>query len=160
MPLRMASAGFGAPGSARAIDAPRGHAPREWDIDGAIPPDSDIADNPAFLQPAGGLHISMRELALFGADQLRGARGEPGTLLRPQSYRVLQSPLPTGWGTGWALGPRGELFHDGTNLRWFALLRVLPAENLVIAVAANSEGEEERTRRAFWALTERLRALP
>jgi hypothetical protein len=101
----------------------------------------------------------MRELALFGADQLRGARGEPGTLLRPGSYRFLHRQLPTGWATGWALGADGELYHDGTNLRWFALIRVLPADNAVIAIAANSMGDEVRTRRAVWALSERLRAL-
>jgi D-alanyl-D-alanine carboxypeptidase len=159
-PLRLASAGFGAPGSGRRIDAPWGHAPSGWEVIGPIPPDNGIADNAAFLHPAGGLHISMRELALFGADQLRGAGGEPGTLLRPQSYRFLHRQLPTGWATGWALGPGGELFHDGTNLRWFALIRVLPAESLVVAIAANSVGDEDRTRRGVWALSERLRALP
>lgn len=158
-PLRLGSAGFGAPGAAGTLDAPWGHAPPGWDRVGPIPPHSGVADNAAFLRPAGGLHISMRELALFGADQLRGARGEPGTLLRPQSYRFLHRRLPTGYATGWALGPRGELFHDGTNLRWFALIRVLPAENLVIAIAANALGEEGRTRNGVWRFSERLRAL-
>lgn len=160
-PLGLSSAGFGAPGSAGAIDAPRGHIPPGERASGPIPPHSGLADNPAFRAPAGGLHMSMADLASFGADQLRGAWGEPGTLLRTGSYRFLHAPAAAeGRATGWALGPGGELYHDGTNLRWFALLRVLPAERLVIAIAANGTGDEERTRRAFWALSERLRRLP
>ncbi|MDP8994400.1 MAG: hypothetical protein M3N07_05355, partial [Pseudomonadota bacterium] len=63
-----------------------------------------------------------------------------------------------GGGTGWGIAPDGSLYHDGSNRRWFALLRVIPAERLVIAIAANSAGDDgERTRRGFWALSERLR---
>ena len=157
VPLGLASAGFGAPGTAAAIDAPRGHIAPGYNVSGPVPPNSPLADNPDFLQPAGRLHMSMRDLALFGADHLLGALGQPGTLLSPASYRFLHARVPGGQTTGWGIGPDGALHHDGTNLRWFALLRVIPAERLVIAIAANSLGDEERTRRSFWALSERLR---
>jgi CubicO group peptidase (beta-lactamase class C family) len=151
VPLGLASAGFGAPGSAASIDAPRGHFAPGWRLSGPIPPTSSLADNEPFLRPAGGLHMSMRDLVRFGLDQLHGALGGQGTLLRPESYRMLHA------GAGWARGPGGELHHDGTNLRWFALVRLLPRERLVIAIAANSAGDEERTRRVVWQLSERLR---
>ena len=150
-PLGLASAGFGAPGSGgRVIDAPWGHDGR-----GPIRPDSVRADNSPFLRPAGGLHMSMADLARFGADQLLGERGR-GRLLTAASYRFLHAPATADRGM-WGIGRGGEIFHDGTNLRWFALLRVIPAERLVIAIAANSAGDEDRTRRAFWALSEELR---
>ncbi|HEX8642684.1 MAG TPA: serine hydrolase domain-containing protein [Allosphingosinicella sp.] len=151
-PLRLTSAGFGAPGRGTSFAVPWGHSPR-----GPIPPNAPSADNAAFMRPAGGLHMSMADLARFGADQIGGA----GRLLAPDSYRMLQGPVARGRAIGWPLAPGGELFHDGTNLRWFALLRVFPEERLVIAIAANSTGAEiERTRRALWALSDRLRRLP
>lgn len=156
-PLGLGSAGFGAPGTAASIDAPRGHIGPGYNASGPIPPSSPLADNPAFAQPAGGLHMSMRDLALFGADHLRGSRGEAATLLTRDSYRFLHRPRGAGEATGWGVAPGGELYHDGSNLRWFALLRVIPSERLVIAIAANAAGDEETTRRGFWALTERLR---
>ena len=156
-PLGLGGAGFGAPGSAAEVDAPRGHIPPGFVLSGPIPPDSPHADNPAYIQPAGGLHMSMRELALFGADQVRGAYGEPGTLLAPDGYRFLHARVSSERAIAWAVAPGGLFHHDGSNLRWFALLWVVPSERLVVAIAANSAGEEERTRRGFWVLAERLR---
>ncbi|MFN3945375.1 MAG: serine hydrolase domain-containing protein [Allosphingosinicella sp.] len=158
-PLGLASAGFGAPGSPAAIDAPRGHFPEGTNLAGPIDPASPIADNPAFAQPSGGLHMSMRDLAAFGADHLRGALGQPGTLLRPESYAFLHAPVPGAEATGWALGPGAERHHDGSNRRWYALLRFIPEERLVIAVAGNSAGDERRTGPGLFALSDRLRRL-
>jgi len=155
-PLGLASAGFGAPGSAGAVDAPRGHFAPGFALSGPVPPNSPLADNMDFLRPAGGLHMSMADLARFGADQLLGARGR-GVLLTRASYRFLHRPAAGGYALGWGVGPGGALHHDGTNLRWFALLRVLPDERSAIAIAANFAGDEERTRRIVWALSERLR---
>lgn len=155
-PLGLASAGFGAPGSAGSLDAPRGHFAPGFSLSGPVPPNSPLADNMDFLRPAGGLHMSMADLARFGADQLLGARGR-GALLRRESYRFLHRPAAGGYAIGWGVGPGGALQHDGTNRRWFALLRVLPSERTVIAIAANYAGDEERTRRAVWGLSQELR---
>jgi D-alanyl-D-alanine carboxypeptidase len=154
-PLGLASAGFGAPG---APDAPRGHF-AEGALAGPIDPKSAISDNPAFARPAGGLHMSVRDLAVFGADHLRGALRESGTLLQPESYIFLHAPIPGAEATGWARGEGAELYHDGSNRRWFALLRVIPEERMVIVIAANSAGDERRTGPALHALAERLRRL-
>lgn len=154
-PLGLATAGFGAPGTSAAVDAPRGHYGKPPRLGRAISPASLLADNLPFLRAAGGLHMSMADLARFGADQLAGRRGE-GALLSRDGYRFLHRRTSAGHATGWAVG-EGEIFHDGTNRRWFALLRAIPSERLVIAIAANMAGEEERTRRAFWRLSEGLR---
>lgn len=155
-PLGLAGAGFGAPGSAAELDAPWGHFAPGFALSGPVPPNSPLSDNADFLRPAGGLHMSMAELARFGADQLLGERGR-GALLSRESYRFFHSPAAGGYGIGWGVGPGGALHHDGTNRRWFALLRVIPAERLVIAIGANYAGDEERTRRVVWRLSERLR---
>lgn len=157
-PLGLSSAGLGAPGSGARIEAPRGHFAPGHALSGPIRPDGPHADNHPFLAPAGGLHMSMADLARFGADQLLGARGR-GVLLRRESYRRLARPRSGGYATGWGVRPGGELHHDGTNRRWFALLRLIPSERLVIAIAANSAGDEELTRAAFWRLSEQLQAL-
>ncbi|HEX9933243.1 MAG TPA: serine hydrolase domain-containing protein [Allosphingosinicella sp.] len=154
-PLGLASAGFGAPGSGAALDAPRGHFFDGRRLSAPVPPDSPYADNLPFLRPAGGLHMSMADLARFGGDQILGGRGR-GLLLSRAGYRLLRQPLSDRYATGWGIGDGGELHHDGTNRRWFALLRVLPSERLAIAIAANAAGDEERTRRLVWALGERL----
>ena len=155
-PLGLDSAGFGAPGSGNALDAPRGHFAPGQALNGPIPPYSPLADNSLFLRPAGGVHMSMADLARFGGDQLLGAQGR-GVLLRRDSYRFLRAARGGGYATGWGVRPDGELHHDGTNRRWFALLRVIPAERLVVAIAANIAGDEEATRRAIWQLSEALR---
>jgi CubicO group peptidase (beta-lactamase class C family) len=155
-PLGLASAGFGAPGSGSALDAPRGHYGRAPRLGRAIAPDSPAADNLPFLRPAGGLHMSMADLARFGGDQISGGRGS-GTLLSRAGYRLLREPVAGRYGTGWGLGEGGEIYHDGTNRRWFALLRVLSGERLAIAIAVNAAGDEESTRRALWRLSEALR---
>jgi D-alanyl-D-alanine carboxypeptidase len=140
-------------GPGRRGDAPRGHL-----SDGRPVAPGPDADNPPFARPAGGLHMPVRSLMMFGVDHLRGARGEAGALLAPASYRRLHARVGDGEATGWTPGRRGEVHHDGSNGRWFALLRVLPREGLVIAIAANSAGaDEQRTRRGLWALSERLR---
>jgi CubicO group peptidase (beta-lactamase class C family) len=155
-PLALASAGFGAPGSTGSLDTPRGHFASGFALSGPVPPNSPHADNSDFLRPAGGLHMSMADLARFGADQLLGARGR-GALLTRAGYRFLHAPAAAGYATGWGVGPGGTLHHDGTNLRWFALLRVLPSDNMAIAVATNFAGDEERTSRLVWRFSERLR---
>jgi CubicO group peptidase (beta-lactamase class C family) len=155
-PLGLVSAGFGAPGAGVGVDAPRGHFSVGHSVGPPIPPNSPLSDNLPYLRPAGGLHMTMADLARFGADQLVGGGGR-GAVLASESYRFLQRPLPGGYAAGWAGRSGGEIYHDGSNRRWFALLRVIPSERLVIALAANMAGDEERTRSAFWRLSENLR---
>jgi CubicO group peptidase (beta-lactamase class C family) len=156
-PLGLTSAGFGPPGSASLVDAPWGHIAPGTLVSGPVSPNSPLADNPPFRAPAGGLHMSMRDLALFGAAHLLGEAGEEVSFLSTGTWRFLHARHPGAQATGWALGEGGSLHHDGSNLRWFALLRVIPEERLVIAIAANAANDLDRSRRAFWRLSEQLR---
>jgi len=156
-PLGLASAGFGPPGTRDSLDAPLGHIGPGSMASGPVPPHSPLADNPPFRAPAGGLHISMRDLVLFGAAHLRGDLGEETAFLSTGTWRFLHRPGDGGYAVGWAVTGGGALHHDGSNLRWFALLRIIPEERLVIAVAVNSAQDLSRSRAAMWRFSDRVR---
>jgi len=139
IPLNMSSAGFGGLGTPGEIDQPWGHNPGNKPVNGNGP---DI-DLPQVLGPAGRVHCSIQDWALFVADQLRGGRGQPG-LLKPAEYEVLQT---THFGGNYALGwvvanrdwARGKaLTHDGSNGMYFAVAWVAPAKDFAILVCTIS----------------------
>jgi D-alanyl-D-alanine carboxypeptidase len=149
-PLALEGVGLDAPSGP---DDPRGH-----DESGRPVPPGPEADNPPFARPAGGIHMPVRTMLAFGVDHLRGARGVSGRLLQPASYQLLHAPIPGAEATGWSAGANGAVHHEGSNGYWFALLRVLPRERLVIAIAANSVGRDPaETSRGLWALSESLK---
>lgn len=138
-PLGMNSAGFGPPGLAQ----PWGHRP-----DGCQPvTPGPEADNPQVIGPAGTVHCSMGDWALYASLHLRGARGEAGLLLRPESFEQLHSDryrqrYAMGWAVlepEWARGP--ALFHDGSNTMWFAVIGIAPARNAAMLAASNCGSE-------------------
>lgn len=159
-PLGMASAGFGAPGSASSVDQPRGHAPRLLGKPRPIPPDAPESDNPAALGPAGTVHLSMLDWARFVRAHLRA---EPGAAeaaqsawLTPDSIAFLHaSELPlsdqgdgyaAGWMTTrrpWARGGNADdvgrtLTHAGSNTIWFAVAWLAPERDFAVLVVSNS----------------------
>ena len=106
-PLRMASVGFGAP----PVGEPQGH------FDGR----PTTSANPEFIAPAGNMYLSLRDWAKFCIDQMEGANGR-GTLLKPETYRLMQTPQPdSNYGFGWqalpkALDAQGPvLTHRGSD---------------------------------------------
>lgn len=144
-PLKMLSAGFAGIGTPGEIDQPWGHetANKPNTRNG---PDS---DNPPVLGPAGRVHCSIQDWALFVADQLRGSRGKQG-LLKPQSYRMLQNThfggtYALGWGVSWdffaAFGR--TLDHSGSNTWNYAKVWVAPARDFAILVCTNTGGGSE-----------------
>jgi D-alanyl-D-alanine carboxypeptidase len=153
-PLHLASAGFGPPTGA----APRGHARAPDGTLKPLDPASPGADNPPFLIPAGGLHLSMADLARFAADQLRGVKKEPGTLLKPESYARLHRERLRHQGLGWGQGPDGGFDNSGSNGRWYAYLRAMPADDLVVAVAMNAPTDDAGEER-LGALAEAVQAV-
>lgn len=152
-PLSLSSAGFGVPQGDGAV---RGHR-REGDAWVAIDPTGPAADNPPFLRPAGGLSLSMRDLALFGADQLKGVRGDAGALLGAAAYARLHAEHSDHQGLGWAQAPDGSFDNSGSNGRWFAYVKVMPGEDLVVAVAANAYTPQMEDR--IVRLVEEIRSL-
>ena len=122
-PLRLATAGFGVPA------APSGHAGNGPRFDAvplaAYPPTVRVA-------PAGNIHASIEDLAVYALAHLRGLGGEDG-LLRAATFRRLHTPLDVagGFASGWALdrAPSGEPLHRhaGTTGAYYADAQLSPA---------------------------------
>lgn len=136
-PLRMTSAGFGAPGKAN------GKPDQPWPhhADGKPQAPGPQADNVPAMGPAGRIHCSLEDWAKFAADQLKGARGEPA-LLKPETYKKLHSaPFQGKFYTvgGWAgqAKPQTTLAHDGSNTMNYCSAVLIPDLDLAVLVATN-----------------------
>ncbi len=108
-PLRIGSAGFGAP--------PRiwGHRATGKGAPVPVAP-SPFADNPAVMAPAGGVHINARDMLTYLA-----AHAQRPALLAPASWDRLHRPPAGGsYALGWVVGPSGRLTHNGSNTLWYA----------------------------------------
>jgi CubicO group peptidase (beta-lactamase class C family) len=141
-PLQMGSAGFGGTGTPGQIDQPWPHT-----ADGQpIAENGPEMDNPPVMGPAGRIHCSIQDWAKFVQDQLRGARGESGTLLKPESYQKLQTPPFGGeYALGWIVTQRPwaggkALNHGGDNTMNFANAWVAPNKDFAILVCVNQSG--------------------
>lgn len=149
-PLGITSAGFGAPGTAESVDQPRGHRGGR-----AIPPGPE-ADNPAAISPAGRVHMTIRDWAVFAGEHASGEKGS--ALLKPETFKRLHEPpagedYAMGWivaNRPWAKGAGPEdtgrvLTHGGSNTMWHAVVWVAPERELAIVVATNQgDGEAPR----------------
>ena len=140
-PLKLSSVGFGAPGAPGALLQPRGH--RQPAAAGAklIPIEPPLADNPAFLGPAGTLHMTVGDLARWGQEHLRGERGADG-LLRAATFRRLHvPPRPDAtYALGWVVrreGDRRTIWHNGSNTLWYAIVAFDPEADLGVVIATN-----------------------
>lgn len=137
-PLKMTSAGFGGLGTVGMIDQPWGHTTARKPVMRNGPK----VDNLPVMGPAGRVHCTIQDWALFIEDQLCGARGEPA-LLKPESYQMLQDPHFDGdYALGWTVVYRkwadGMAFtHAGSNTMYFALAWVAPKKNYAILVCTN-----------------------
>ena len=100
--------------------------------------DGDI-DNAPVLGPAGRVHCTLEDWALFIVDQLRGAQGKAG-LLKPETYRELHSPVAgKDAALGWfcaerAWGGGRVLTHNGCNTRHYATAWIAPKKNMAFIV--------------------------
>ncbi len=144
-PLGMASAGFGAPGTAGAVDAPYGHANRLFVLQPVEP--GPEADNPPAIAPAGTVHVSLRDWAKFVALHVRGAQDrltpEQARVLSAATIRRLQTPPPgADYAPGWGVAERDwggrVLTHAGSNTMWFALAWLAPEKDFAVLVTTNA----------------------
>lgn len=150
--LELESAGFGPPGSVDRVDQPRGHLGSENTELRAIAP-LPTADNPAFLGPAGTLHMSLDDLIRYADVHLRGALAE-GSFLDAELFRGLHQPLEGhGYASGWIrIPPTDEgrltgpvLMHNGSNTLWYAIVMIAPEHRSAVAVTTNA-GVHNRNR--------------
>ena len=146
-PLGMASAGFGAAGTPGASDEPLGHTVTPSGARIVFPPEAAGADNPVEYGPAGRAHMSLADWGRFVAALLLAEQGGDTPVLTSAQWRVLTAaPFvrfgTNGYGFGMVIADRPwangrALFHDGTNLRHYALVGVAPGRDFAILIASN-----------------------
>lgn len=142
--LDMPDTGFGAPGVPGSASQPWGHLPSGNGYQPVAPgPD---ADNPQLFGPAGTLHTTMGDYANFMMAHIAGARGIDG-FLTASTYGVLHEPVHSGSALGWGvididqIPGAIELGHAGTNLRWYAVVRLVPDLDAGVILVTNAGGD-------------------
>ncbi len=162
-PLALMSAGFGAPKGERPDQEPLGHGVLPNGTRVPVDPFVTRADNSPLIAPAGTVHMTIGDLARYGAAHLDGEYGSDPVLLSRSSWRRLHAPFLNGYARGWvryerdwAGGP--VIWHDGSNTLWYALLMLLPARNMTLAFVTN-DGALEAANTAFWELARELTGL-
>jgi CubicO group peptidase (beta-lactamase class C family) len=131
-PLKLASAGFGAPGKKGALTQPAGHA-----FDGkshlAMRVGEGVSDNPEVLGPAGRIHMSFDDVLAYLAAHVDGH-----PFLKAATRQVLHTPPFGGdYAMGWVVRTGGDLWHNGSNTLWYAEVLLNPASGLAAVAAAN-----------------------
>jgi CubicO group peptidase (beta-lactamase class C family) len=152
-PLGMPTAGFGRP----PIGQPAGH------TDGRTAVPRDV--NPDFFAPAGNIYMSLGDWARFCIDQLQGANGK-GALLKPQTYKVTQSPPPgapvsMGWfvRNGFAGLPGPVYYHEGSDGAWYAVVALSPTSGSGVLAVTNGGKDMGGRALALSAATDAARSL-
>lgn len=152
-PLRLKSLGFGAPNGA--MD-PWGHR-RSLFRDIAINPNDPSADNPAWLGPAGTLHMTLPDLLSYGQAHLKSAMGDHSGILSATSSRRMRAPIAAEYALGWVIRD-GTFWHNGSNTMWYALLIMDTVSQSVIACVQNSFRNARRIDQAVYDIIAQLRA--
>ena len=162
-PLMLTSAGFGPPQGDAPNQEPVGHVVWLRWFRSPMDPFATRADNSPVMAPAGGVHMTIGDLARYGAFHLEGESGTSPGLLPQSTWERLHTPFLDDYASGWvryesdsAGGP--VIWHNGSNTMWYALLIVLLAKNLVLAFATN-DGAVRVAETAFVKLGRELTAL-
>jgi CubicO group peptidase (beta-lactamase class C family) len=140
-PLGLKSAGFGAPAGGDRSKAPVGHKITDGSARPVQPGDG--ADIPAVMGPAGMIHMTMEDLAMFAYRHAAGEFAADG-YLSPETYRLLHTDQGESAALGWMKQEwRGHrvLSHTGSNGYWYAMVAIQPENRLAIAVASNADPE-------------------
>ncbi|WP_162906742.1 serine hydrolase domain-containing protein [Algihabitans albus] len=137
-PLGLPSLGFGAPTDAA---APWGHQ-SYFGLLHAKDPRREGADNPAWMGPAGGLHLNLADLVAWGQAHLAACNDAFPAFLSRESCTEMRRPVVEDYGLGWSLQslPNHQatlVWANGSNTLWYAVLGMVPERDLVMAVALN-----------------------
>lgn len=161
-PLGIKHAGFGPPGKSSRVDQPRGHewAGGKW---GSVAPGATGSDNPPAIGPAGTINMALSDWLVFAQDQLDGLHGR-GKLLKPGTYKLLQTPVTKNYALGWGVlrdksGAISMLSHMGSNGRWVSDVRIYPVRDIVVLSIMNAGGAsaESAARELGKTLQEKLK---
>lgn len=136
------TAGFGPVGTPGKTDQPWPHGANGK----PLPTNGVLSDNPPSMSPAGRVHGSLANYALFAADHLKGAAGKKA-ILEPESYQWLHKPPEGGeYAGGWIVAERpwggGKvLTHTGSNNANFFVAWLAPAKGFGVIAATNMAGD-------------------
>jgi CubicO group peptidase (beta-lactamase class C family) len=159
-PLMLASAGFGPPQGDAPNQEPIGHVVLLRWFRLRADPFKTRADNSPVTSPAGAVHMTIGDLARFGAAHLEGESATAPPLLPRAAWERLHTPFLDDYASGWVRVERdwaggSVLWHNGSNTMWYALLMLLPASNTVLALATN-DGAIQAAETAFVELAREL----
>jgi len=151
-PLDLNSLGFGAP---QGPGTPWGHR-NLLIVQSPVDPSKPKADNPAWIGPAGTIHMSLGDLVKWGEAVIEACAGRLPMLLSADSCNQMVSPTAAEYGFGWVIDPNtSRIWHNGSNTMWYAILMLNPEENVVVAVTQNTLRPAE-TDRFAQAIFDRL----
>jgi CubicO group peptidase (beta-lactamase class C family) len=138
-PLKLDSAGFGAPATQGKIDQPYGHVLREGKVIAILPGPDD--DNPPVITPAGRVHLSILDFARYANFHLGTAEHSP---LDAAALKFLHTPVPPSdeYALGWRRVKRSwaggsALTHNGTNTMNYAVMWLAPDKKFAAVAACN-----------------------
>lgn len=142
-PLGITSAGVGAPGVQGNVSQPRGHT----DFGAPVQPGA-MGDNPAWMAPAGALHMTLRDWAAFVALHLRGHPENPNRaprLLKPETFDMLLTSDVAEYALGWGLMQRPwaggtVVTHSGSNTMWYCVVWMAPRKDFAVLACVNMGG--------------------
>jgi CubicO group peptidase (beta-lactamase class C family) len=149
-PLGWRSAGLGYPASQSSPHRPRGHAL----IDGRLEvlPLDPARNLAACLYPAGAVHLSIGDFALYARDHLNGLCGRPA-LLPTELYTRLHTGPPGADGSftlGWGVRQHEQLgrlhFGAGSGGWFFARIWIAPERDIAVVTLSNSGDAAAATR--------------
>jgi CubicO group peptidase (beta-lactamase class C family) len=142
-PLGMESAGVGWPRDVASTE-PCGHLRGERDEAYAAP--SSYHRLPSVFAPTGDLHMSVRDLVVYGMMHLRGLHGRDG-LLQAETVQFIHEPVgdyALGWGVGTSpWGERGSS-HEGSAGTFFAMIGLSHDRDRGCAVLVNDGSDRAR----------------
>jgi CubicO group peptidase (beta-lactamase class C family) len=161
-PLGMKGLGFGYPATAETPNQPRGHSEQNWrSVELPLDPSYQLA---ICLWPAGAVHCSIGDLAIYTADHLNGLRGRRA-LLPQEMYQRLHRPLgggDDGFTLGWGIrrDQRWGLmrFAAGSGGWFFVRITIVAERDVAVVAASNSGQAAEATQEIIGRLLEEFAA--
>ncbi len=142
-PLGLSSLGFGAPDGQT---TPLGHRRILGMFPKAMSPVGTMADNPAWMGPAGTIHMNLADLVAWGRFHLAACAGQAPELLSRDACELMKTAGSDQYGLGWVVSPdNGQgpvIWHNGSNTMWYAVLAWMPDRALVVAATTNVGGHD------------------
>ncbi len=104
-----------------------------------------VAQDPPYMQPAGGMAMALGDYVRFLQMNLKGLRGENSAFLSAKTIQRLHTSTThdqyaLGWGTSQIDGVP-ESTHAGSDGSFYALVALQPSRDMGVAVVLNSSGE-------------------